>query len=1053
MKKKPDGAKGCVEAQDPYRTKTRNGKTILCFACGLGASAVRRLRIIGCKACDAHFHLDCLDPPIVALPTTPSNWVCPLHMDRTLPCRQVSNESGIIPISTLNTPNHGDIDVSVTPRNRAKAKQVEEIIFNRVKYQVPENLIILDFWAKLGKRQESSNAAFVDLSLARDESLATPNNNASISASASPKGTTLAPATNASQEDVGICSSTGYIVPSSPLSSPPLPFSSKGPPTVHSDLSCLLKAAQQVNEAPPPQPTDGLTFLGNAASVQSLVTSKSRRSHQKKSNGAALRTGTRSSARLSKSTSTSIPSEGPDIESTQKQNMPPKQLGPSLEIPLTASSVEPGDVDMAKPSNNPPSSSNDQIFPLHKPDAPTLRVRKRKRCSTAHTSSSTAPSDQTRNETSSSAIQSVNDDVRYRHLPVNNATTVPPETPHIDQPVKSHTPSPHPTISSDVAGLNEATLHSPPANSAMEVDAVSSKPLNTGQSAPPITPHPHLPISREASTNDQQSHWRPPLGCTFAYVLGSHPAQPSPSEGGSTTAPVSETSAFDSSTACSSNPERNTCLGKSTRLPLTGGSALVTSPSHVSPDLQGRETECDETESATRPVRKKVRRNHHNESFKLTNSELFSKTAEWQTASSSVLALPSSIPDTCNTLPPPSQRVSGVDVPGRTIVNRGHKFGKAWSNKMTTPPLNAVVTRPEASATDSATVLLPTHRTPAIHQGVPSSSLAYKNVHSPASIILTTKDSPSGTDSAFDVYPEEAKFPQTHAAPDILSQSVHQPARLINNASNPTGTSITSHDDAFTATALPLDPRLSPPENVEISQVSKPSGSGKGSANSSAKISTPLARLENDRSKPPISEVPAKHPPRKKVKRKSAPITGRTCSSVEAASLARTVPAMRTSASPHLSQPSQSIFRSPATTFVPLPQSPLTLFPQPLRVVSFIAHPHALALVHHPQHSPTALHTDGNQQLYVPHSQHQGTRLNYVSPSIIRSRTMAREGSGSQVQPRRGSLTVHGSSPPLATTAADVGRPSSAVGDPTMSNSRDSVFIPLRLTKPVRDSL
>ncbi|KAI7965239.1 hypothetical protein MJO29_003337, partial [Puccinia striiformis f. sp. tritici] len=201
------GAKGCVEAQDPYRTKTRNGKTILCFACGLGASAVRRLRIIGCKACDAHFHLDCLDPPIVALPTTPSNWVCPLHMDRTLPCRQVSNESGIIPISTLNTPNHGDIDVSVTPRNRAKAKQVEEIIFNRVKYQVPENLIILDFWAKLGKRQESSNAAFVDLSLARDESLATPNNNASISASASPKGTTLAPATNASQEDVGICSS------------------------------------------------------------------------------------------------------------------------------------------------------------------------------------------------------------------------------------------------------------------------------------------------------------------------------------------------------------------------------------------------------------------------------------------------------------------------------------------------------------------------------------------------------------------------------------------------------------------------------------------------------------------------------------------------------------------------------------------------------------------------------------------------------------------------------------------------------------------------------
>ncbi|KAI9621346.1 hypothetical protein H4Q26_015845 [Puccinia striiformis f. sp. tritici PST-130] len=176
------------------------------------------MRIIGCKACDAHFHLDCLDPPIVAcLPRPPTGLSIAHGQNSSL------EQSGIIPISTLNTPNHGDIDVSVTPRNRAKQTGRGNHL-QSCQVPGPGNLIILDFWAKLGKRQESS-------------------------------------------------------------------------------------------------------------------------------------------ARLSKSTSTSIPSEGPDIESP-RSNMPPKQLGPSLEIPLTASSVEPGDVDMAKPSNNPPSSSNDQIFPL-----------------------------------------------------------------------------------------------------------------------------------------------------------------------------------------------------------------------------------------------------------------------------------------------------------------------------------------------------------------------------------------------------------------------------------------------------------------------------------------------------------------------------------------------------------------------------------------------------------------------------------------------------------------------------------------------------------------
>lgn len=56
-----------------------------------------------------------------------------------------------ITVTKPQTPNDGDIDVLLTPQKRVKAKKVEEISINRVRYQVPENIIILDFWAKLGK--------------------------------------------------------------------------------------------------------------------------------------------------------------------------------------------------------------------------------------------------------------------------------------------------------------------------------------------------------------------------------------------------------------------------------------------------------------------------------------------------------------------------------------------------------------------------------------------------------------------------------------------------------------------------------------------------------------------------------------------------------------------------------------------------------------------------------------------------------------------------------------------------------------------------------------
>lgn len=59
-------------------------------------------------------------------------------------------------VTEPNIPNDGDIDVLVNSQRRIKAKKVEEIAINRVRYQVPENIIILDFWSKIGKADHAS---------------------------------------------------------------------------------------------------------------------------------------------------------------------------------------------------------------------------------------------------------------------------------------------------------------------------------------------------------------------------------------------------------------------------------------------------------------------------------------------------------------------------------------------------------------------------------------------------------------------------------------------------------------------------------------------------------------------------------------------------------------------------------------------------------------------------------------------------------------------------------------------------------------------------------
>ncbi|KAI9624083.1 hypothetical protein KEM48_009160 [Puccinia striiformis f. sp. tritici PST-130] len=976
MKKNNDSAKGYVEVPDPYRTKTRDGRTILCFACGLGGSAVKRLRIIGCDACDANFHLDCLDPPLVTLPSCSSKWVCPLHMDKTLPC--------------------------LTPQNRTKAKQVEEIIINRVKYHVPENIIILDFWAKLGKGHESLNTALLDPPPARDNLLAALTNQASTSATPSLKNSSLAPTTNASREDVvPRPSSTDSVTHSSSLL--PRPSSSTIVPTTHPDLSCLLQAAQQINEVPAPQTTEGLALLGNAASLQTPVTSNPRRSHKKKTNVAAPRTRTRGSARLSKSAST--PSEVPDIQTPHEQNIPPEQSEPSSKaLPDTPSTVT-GHIDMPLPSNDTSVSSNKLLLPLPIPPAPSNRTRKRKKRVAAPASSLTAPIDQTQIATTPSTVQADTSDI-------------------------AHCPQlPHSSISSYVARHDDATRDPLLFSS---IPAVNSAPSNTphaDQSAPLDNPRPELPISRKATTS-----------------------RPTPAQ-------ATETLPFASHNPATSNSKQKTALGQFTQSTLAPENPSVTSVSHISPDLQGIDAERSETSSVARPLRKKARRSTNNSLSQSTNSTPLSKAAELQTVLPSLPAvsqplqgtLNSRISSATNTSQSSSRAgdalsgtamVNRVDVPGRTTINRGQKSTKAPSNKMATPSLTSMTPGPNAAESTIATAVPPNHRDPAIHQLHCMSSSASSMTPSSATIGLqqTTKNTLSGTVPASVKHPEQTKSTQNHMTPDLLSQSVQPPATSSNTArhSLPTGVApttktkrkksvknssippssaykqtadkaqshvsekfalIASQDNAFGTTTFTLDPRLAAPANTEVLQAYKPSGLGEGPANSSAKISISLARYENDQSKTLASAASTK-PPRKKVKRKSAPANGSTHPTVGAASLPRAPPPNENPISPYAPQLSQSTLRPAAPTFVPHPQNPMTL--------------------------PTAFNTAAAQQPYVPHPQHQApgpnNNIRLSAAPLIDETKFATAGS----------------------------RPSSAVGNPASNQSLDGVFIPLPLTKPVK---
>ncbi|KAJ2916057.1 hypothetical protein MD484_g4390, partial [Candolleomyces efflorescens] len=183
---------GQLEDRDPHRLRDKNGIAVLCFRCGMSAlpaglastmPTTKRPRraaskastpdgwksILSCDYCDLHWHLDCLSPPLSAMPLFSKKWMCPNHAERVLPPKRriPKNHTTPIDISKPRQYNNGNIEIVQSEPLAAQTKpkvQVDEVLINGRRYRVPERIVILDFWNRLSRHDADENREIDTLS-------------------------------------------------------------------------------------------------------------------------------------------------------------------------------------------------------------------------------------------------------------------------------------------------------------------------------------------------------------------------------------------------------------------------------------------------------------------------------------------------------------------------------------------------------------------------------------------------------------------------------------------------------------------------------------------------------------------------------------------------------------------------------------------------------------------------------------------------------------------------------------------------------------------------
>nr|CDI52373.1 phd zn-finger protein [Melanopsichium pennsylvanicum 4] len=221
---------GQIEARDPYRLKDKNGDAVLCYCCGGTAlpSASERSapgsriiskapiasapadhticegtgwrKTVSCDFCPLHWHIDCVDPPMLGMPSNLRRWMCPAHSDHVNDRRRIPRVGTAVP-KVLDLPmpstktigprkhfrtrvlNNGDIDIIPDPMEELMGANgitgslqsgVKEIIVvpgvidapsltaggsklaSKIKYRFPEKVIRTDFWSKLRADEAAS---------------------------------------------------------------------------------------------------------------------------------------------------------------------------------------------------------------------------------------------------------------------------------------------------------------------------------------------------------------------------------------------------------------------------------------------------------------------------------------------------------------------------------------------------------------------------------------------------------------------------------------------------------------------------------------------------------------------------------------------------------------------------------------------------------------------------------------------------------------------------------------------------------------------------------
>ncbi|KAH0355658.1 hypothetical protein KCU83_g1886, partial [Aureobasidium melanogenum] len=157
---------GYEELPDHFKTKDAKGQAILCYNCSL--SSLGRREIITCDQCSAHWHLDCLDPPLANAPYRDHtgrkirDWLCPLHADHVLrqmevprlADRQFQRERRIhmrrpraakVIDTALNRDFINDGVIEIANDSSDDESEFEEIDVSGVVYRLPEKGIKLDF--------------------------------------------------------------------------------------------------------------------------------------------------------------------------------------------------------------------------------------------------------------------------------------------------------------------------------------------------------------------------------------------------------------------------------------------------------------------------------------------------------------------------------------------------------------------------------------------------------------------------------------------------------------------------------------------------------------------------------------------------------------------------------------------------------------------------------------------------------------------------------------------------------------------------------------------